>query len=65
MKFIDPVDMYSNSQDYDRYLVFPYRTIIQPGAGNSSVVDWTNNNFQTVAWTNNSGDNVNWINSNE
>lgn len=65
LKFIDPVDMYSNSQEYDRYLVFPYRTIIQPGVANSSVVDWTNDNLQTVAWTNNSGDSVNWINSNE
>lgn len=28
MKFIVPVDMYSNSQDYDKYLVFPKRTIL-------------------------------------
>jgi len=28
MQFIDPVDMYSNSQAYDKYLVFPKRTIL-------------------------------------
>jgi hypothetical protein len=28
MQFIDPVDMYSNSTEYDKYLVFPYRTIL-------------------------------------
>ena len=65
LKFIDPVDVYSNSQDYDRYLVFPYRTIIQPGIANSTIVNWSNDNLQLVAWTNNSGDNVNWINSSE
>ena len=29
LKFIDPVDMYSNSQDYDKYLVFPKRNILE------------------------------------
>jgi hypothetical protein len=28
MQFIDPVDMYSSTQAYDKYLVFPYRTIL-------------------------------------
>jgi hypothetical protein len=28
LKFIAPVDMYSNTTDYDKYLVFPYRTIL-------------------------------------
>ena len=28
MQFIDPVDMYSNTQEYDKYLVFPKRTIL-------------------------------------
>lgn len=28
LKFIAPVDMYSHSQDYDKYLVFPHRTIL-------------------------------------
>ena len=28
LKFIAPVDMYSNSQAYDKYLVFPKRTIL-------------------------------------
>jgi hypothetical protein len=29
LKFIEPVDMYSNSQAYDKYLVFPKRNILQ------------------------------------
>jgi hypothetical protein len=28
MQFIAPVDMYSNTDSYDKYLVFPYRTIL-------------------------------------
>ena len=28
LQFIAPVDMYSNSQEYDKYLVFPKRTIL-------------------------------------
>lgn len=28
IRFIDPVDMYSNTQGYDKYLVFPKRTIL-------------------------------------
>jgi len=28
MQFIDPVDGYSNTQAFDKYLVFPYRTIL-------------------------------------
>jgi hypothetical protein len=28
MRFIAPVDMYSNTQEYDKYLVFPKRTIL-------------------------------------
>jgi hypothetical protein len=28
LKFIAPVDMYSNTTAYDKYLKFPYRTIL-------------------------------------
>lgn len=28
MQFIDPVDMYTNTTDFDKYLVFPNRTIL-------------------------------------
>jgi hypothetical protein len=28
MMFIDPVDMYTNTTEYDKYLVFPKRTIL-------------------------------------
>jgi hypothetical protein len=30
LQFIDPVDMYSNTNSYDRYLLFPRRDIITP-----------------------------------
>jgi hypothetical protein len=29
LQFIDPVDMYSTSQEYDKYLVFPKRNILE------------------------------------
>ena len=29
MQFVDPVDMYSNTQVYDKYLVFPKRNILE------------------------------------
>jgi len=29
MQFIDPVDMYSTTQEYDKYLVFPKRNILE------------------------------------
>jgi hypothetical protein len=63
VRFIAPVDMYSNTQEYDRYLVFPYKTILDP-ADISGTVDWKNNNNATVSWNNNSNIPVSWINSN-
>lgn len=30
LQFIDPVDMYSNTTAYDKYLLFPKRTILEP-----------------------------------
>jgi hypothetical protein len=30
LQFIEPVDMYSNSNEYDQYLVFPRRNVIVP-----------------------------------
>jgi hypothetical protein len=61
LQFIAPVDMYSDTQVYDRYLVFPYRTIINPEtAGSPLAVGWTNDFNQTINWPNNDGNPVTW-----
>lgn len=59
LRFIAPVDMYTNTQEFDRYLVFPKRNIIGPSGNN--IVGWVNSSGQLVAWTNTSGLPVNWI----
>lgn len=59
LRFIAPVDMYSNSQAFDRYLVFPKRNIIGPVGSNN--VTWSNNNGQQVVWTNSASNPVYWI----
>jgi len=63
LQFIDPVDMYTNTQEYDKYLVFPYRNIINPeNFGPPNVVGWSNDFGSLVAWPNDAGDTVSWIN---
>lgn len=68
VRFIAPVDMYSSTTDYDKYLVFPKRYIIEggnnlPPVPLPSIVGWKNNFAISVSWNNDSGDDVNWINS--
>jgi hypothetical protein len=67
LRFITPVDIYldSNTQDYDKYLLFPRRNIISPVVPivPSSVVTWTNDSGNTVAWTNDDDNSIAWINS--
>ena len=58
MRFIAPVDMPTNTQAFDRYLVFPKRNIIGPAG--SIVVPWVNNQSQVVAWVNSGGLTVAW-----
>jgi hypothetical protein len=62
LKFIVPVDMYSNTTDYDKYLVFPYKTILPP-VNLSDTVAWTNDSGIQVEWKNDSDNPVIWINS--
>ena len=66
LRFITPVDIYldSNTQDYDKYLVFPRRNIISPVNPiiPPTVVTWDNNSAQTVEWVNDDTDTVEWIN---
>ena len=66
LRFITPVDIYldSNTQDYDKYLVFPRRNIISPVSPiiPSAVVTWSNNSSNSVEWVNDDTDPVEWIN---
>jgi hypothetical protein len=66
LRFITPVDIYldSNTQDYDKYLVFPRRNIISPVSPiiPAEPVAWTNNSSATVEWVNDDTDAVEWIN---
>jgi len=66
LRFITPVDIYldSNTQDYDKYLVFPRRNIISPVTPiiPAQPVGWTNNSVQPVEWINDDTDAVEWLN---
>jgi hypothetical protein len=63
MRFIDPVDMYTNTTDFDRFLVFPYRTILGNAVvAPSNIVDWVNNDNESIGWINNNGDAIVWTN---
>jgi hypothetical protein len=66
MRFEAPVDMYSSTDSYDRYLVFPRRTIISPvivQPNPNIAVNWLNNSAQVVEWNNDSDQPVGWKNS--
>lgn len=63
LRFEAPVDQYSNTDAFNRYLIFPQRTIL-PIVGNSSPgVPWINNSGQIVSWVNSSGQLVYWVSS--
>jgi hypothetical protein len=66
LRFITPVDIYldSNTQDYDKYLVFPRRNIISPVTPiiPPTVVTWDNNSADPVEWNNDADQPVEWIN---
>jgi hypothetical protein len=64
MLFTAPLDSYSNTQIYDKYLLFPQRNII---AGvivpTVTTVNWTNTSDQIILWTNSNGQPVVWTNN--
>jgi hypothetical protein len=64
MQFTDPVDMYDPTDNFDKYLVFPYQTILgnPPVVPDPHAVGWVNNDDQTVNWVNNDDSVVQWIN---
>jgi len=62
MQFTAPVDMYSatNTNVYDKYLLFPRRNILQPLPQVNSLV-WVNNYNESFAWVNDFGQAFIWI----
>ena len=53
LQFIDPVDMYSTTNEYDRYLLFPRRnTIVPVGTYPLNFIPWydENNNNAPITW---------------
>jgi hypothetical protein len=63
--FTAPVDMYSSTAttDYDRYLLFPKRNIIQ-NLPQVNQVFWVNDYSDLVAWVNNLDQSVIWTTEN-
>jgi hypothetical protein len=60
LRFIVPVDMYTNTDAYNRYLLFPKKNILENLSVESLVVDWVNNQSTPISWTNNDNDEVTW-----
>jgi hypothetical protein len=60
--FNDPANMDTNTNVYDKYLMFPDRNII--GSPLQTTVMWINDNTSTVTWINSSNQPVNWLNNN-
>ena len=70
MQFIAPVDMYSgdnstttNTTEYDKYLLFPKRNIIDPvEVFDRRQIFWTNDYNQFLNWVNSSNQSFIWTN---
>ena len=60
MQFTAPVDMYSNTNEYDKYLVFPRRNILSPLPPPSNLIIWTNNQSQPFNWINDEDQPIEW-----
>jgi hypothetical protein len=71
MQFTAPVDMYSgdnstttNTTEYDKYLLFPKRNIIDPVVViNSGQIYWINDYNQFLNWVNNADQSLIWTNT--
>ena len=63
MQFTAPVDMYSSTDVYDRYLVFPRRNILSP-INQVRAIDWVNDNNQLLIWVNSSDYEFVWVTGN-
>ena len=60
MQFTAPVDMYSNTNAYDKYLVFPRRNILSPLLPRYNLITWTNNQSQPLTWVNDADQPIEW-----
>ena len=60
MQFTAPVDMYSSTNEYDKYLVFPRRDILSPLPPPSNLIIWTNNQSQPFNWVNDEDQPIEW-----
>ena len=66
MQFTAPVDRYSSTNVYDKYLLFPRRTILSPlPPSYYGVIIWTNDQSQPLTWINNLGQPIEWTSSTE
>jgi len=63
MQFTAPVDMYSSTDAYDRYLLFPRRNILSP-VNQVSAIDWINDDNQSITWVNSSDYEFVWVTGN-
>jgi hypothetical protein len=63
MQFTAPVDMYSSTDAYDRYLLFPRRNILSP-INSITAIDWVNNGNQLIRWINESDYEFVWVTGN-
>jgi hypothetical protein len=52
--------MYSNTNVYDKYLLFPRRNILSP-VGQVNLINWVNNSDRVLAWINDSGQEFAWV----
>ena len=64
LQFVAPVDMYSNTNSYDKYLLFPRRNILSP-LPQAGTLDWVNNAEEPLTWTNESDQTFVWVGGNE
>lgn len=61
MQFTAPVDMYSNTTEYDKYLLFPKRNIIQSVPHiNVNEIFWVNEYGELLNWINDVGQTLTW-----
>jgi hypothetical protein len=63
VRFVSPVDMYSSTDTYDQYLVFPRRNILTPPTGDINPnlpVGWQDNIGQKTPWVNDMAEDVGW-----
>jgi hypothetical protein len=60
LQFTAPVDMYSDTNVYDKYLLFPRRNILSPLPPQSDIIRWINDQSQPLTWLNDSGQTIEW-----